>query len=294
MERAEIFELVRVRIYTVVEANRADGQLVTQTSANRIAHVVQPNVLGAWQQIASVSKHGALQFAENWECVFNIEDGEKFSANRMTVIIVRAKIAFAEAAYCCCSAVEKPFVDRKGGCLVGAAAGKRMNNAATRTKGDRRLVDPSLETTLDRLICNHTGRERFWSKRKIVADAHRAANEFDVATKRGCRHIDGVADKKATGVDIRALTEIECVRESDGVYLIVTVSQEEFRPDFRIRDFHMTNGEDERGLVIFRNFAAQFESSAQLKFCVAIVIESEGVHFRRKNKICVKEERILI
>src|SRR5262245_3602814 len=56
----------------------------------------------------------------------------------------------------------------------------------------------------------------------------------------------------------------------------------------------MTNSKDERGFVIFRNFAAQLESSAQLKFCVAIVIESEGVHFRCKNKICVKEERVLI
>ena len=49
VERAEIFELVRIRIHTVVEANRANRQLVTQTRANRVAHVVQPNVLGAGQ-----------------------------------------------------------------------------------------------------------------------------------------------------------------------------------------------------------------------------------------------------
>src|SRR5437016_2668083 len=79
VERAEIFELVRVRIHTVVEANRADRQLVTKTTTNGVAHVVQPNVLGGRQQIASVSKHGALQFAENWECVFNIENGKKLS-----------------------------------------------------------------------------------------------------------------------------------------------------------------------------------------------------------------------
>src|SRR6266516_112586 len=89
VERAEIFELVRVGIHSVVEANRTDRQLVTQTSTNRVAHIVQPNVLGGRQQIASVSKHRALQFAENWECVFNIEDRKKFSTDRMTVIIVR-------------------------------------------------------------------------------------------------------------------------------------------------------------------------------------------------------------
>src|SRR5207244_11867822 len=95
VERAKIFELVRVRIYTVVEANRTDRQLVTQTSTNCIAHVVQPDVLRCRQQIASVSKDGALQFAENWECIFNVEDGRKFSADRMTMIIVRVEIAVA-------------------------------------------------------------------------------------------------------------------------------------------------------------------------------------------------------
>src|ERR1051326_2722876 len=73
MERAEIFELVGIRIDAVVEANRTDRQLVTQTRTNRVAQIVQPNVLGGGQQIASVGKHGALQFAENWERVFNID-----------------------------------------------------------------------------------------------------------------------------------------------------------------------------------------------------------------------------
>src|SRR6478672_12906072 len=92
VERAEIFELARVRIHTVVEANWSDRQLVTQTTTNRVPHIAQSNVLGSRQQIASVSKHCALQFAENRECVFNIEDGKKFSTDRMTVIIVRAEL----------------------------------------------------------------------------------------------------------------------------------------------------------------------------------------------------------
>src|SRR6476620_3742280 len=111
VERTKIFELVRVRIHTVVETNRADRQFVTHTSTNRVAHITQPNVLGGRQQIASVGKHGALQFAENRECVFHVEDRKKFSANRMTVIIVRAEFALAETADRCGSAIEKPFVD---------------------------------------------------------------------------------------------------------------------------------------------------------------------------------------
>src|SRR4030095_2652824 len=136
VERAEIFELVRVRIHTIVEANWADRQLVTQTPTNRVAHVVQPNVLGGRQQIASVSKYGALQFAENWECIFNVEDGKKFSTDRMTMIIMRAEIALGEAAHGRGAAIEKPFVDGNRSCLVGAAVGERINNAGTRTERD--------------------------------------------------------------------------------------------------------------------------------------------------------------
>src|SRR5438034_10962450 len=121
MERAKVFELVRVRIHTVIEANRTDRQLVTQTSTNCIAHVVQPDVLRRRQQIASVSKYGALQFAENWEHVFNIEDGKKFSADRMTMIIMRAEIALGEAAHGRGTAVKKTFVDGNFSRFVGAA-----------------------------------------------------------------------------------------------------------------------------------------------------------------------------
>src|SRR4030095_2011393 len=136
MERAEIFELVGIRIHAVVEANRTDRQLVTQTGADRVAHVVQPNVFGRWQQIASVSKHGALQFAENWKCIFNIENGKKFAADWMTMIIMRAEIALAEAAHGRRTAIEKTFVDRNRSRFVRAVVGKRMDNATTRTERD--------------------------------------------------------------------------------------------------------------------------------------------------------------
>src|SRR4029077_5076852 len=136
MEGAEIFELVRVRIDAVIETNRTDWQLVTQTSTNRVAHVVQPDVLRRRQQIASVSKYGALQFAENWECIFNVEDGKKFSADRMTMIVMRAEVALGEAAHGRGAYIEKPFVDGNRSCLVGPAVGERINNAGTRTERD--------------------------------------------------------------------------------------------------------------------------------------------------------------
>src|SRR5262245_66343943 len=98
----------------------------------------------------------------------------------MTMIIVRAQIALAEAAHGCCTAVEKTFVDRNFSGFAGAAGCQRMDDAGTRTKRDRRLLDPSLETNLDGLICNKARCKWLWSKRKIVADANRAKDAIDV------------------------------------------------------------------------------------------------------------------
>src|SRR4029078_660781 len=294
VERAEIFELARVRIDTVIEANRPHRQLVTQTATDCVAHIAQPNILGSRQQIASVSKHSTLQFAVNWECVFNIEHGKEFSPDWMPVIIMRAEIALTEPARGCGSAVEQTFINRNFGRFAGTTGCKRMNNAGTRPKRDRRLTKPILKTTVDWLIVDHAGREWLWTKRIIVTDAHRASDKFDVATDAARRHVDGVADKKASWINVRVLTKIERVRKSKGIHLIVALSQEEARADLRLSDLHVTNREDQGRLVIFCNFAAQLQSPAQLKLCVAIVIKSEGVHFRIENKVCVKEERILI
>src|SRR5262249_50765097 len=188
MERAEIFELVRVRIHAIVQTNRTDRKFVAQTSSNRVAHIVQANVFGRGQKISRVGENRSLQLAENRKCVFNIEHRKKFAADWMAVIIVRTEVALAETAHRCCSAIKKTFIDRNFGRFVRTAARKRMDDAGTRIKRDRRLVDPSLETTLHGLIFNHARCEWLWSERKIIADAHRAADEFDVAAKRARRH----------------------------------------------------------------------------------------------------------
>src|SRR5262249_20611346 len=116
--------------------NRADGQLVTQTGTDPIAHIAQPNVLGGGQQVAGVSEYGALQFAKNRKCVFNIEDCEKFAADWMAMIIMRAEIALSEAAHGRGTTIKKTFVDGNGSCFIGAAVSKRMDNATTRSERD--------------------------------------------------------------------------------------------------------------------------------------------------------------
>ena len=184
MERAEIFIGVRIGIDAVIEANRADRQFVAQARAYGIAHIVKANILRAWQKVPGISEYGALQFSENRESVFDIKDGKEFSTHRMTVIIVGTKITFGETAHCCRAAIEKTFVNGNGSRLLGAAGCERMNNAGTRTKCDRGLAKPALQRCAGRLIFNYTRRERFGSKWKIVTDAHRASDIFDIASER--------------------------------------------------------------------------------------------------------------
>src|SRR5207247_10461011 len=91
-----------------------------------------------------------------------------------------------------------------------------------------------------------------------------------------------------------AFAQIERVGESDSVYLILLWPKKETRPDLRVGDLHMTGRKCQGGLVIFRNLAAEFESSAQFEFCVPIVIKRQRECSRCENKICVKKERILV
>src|SRR5262249_51691721 len=127
MKRAEVFELVRVGIDSIIETNRADWQFVPQTSANRVAHIVQANVCGCRQNIAAGREDGALIFAEYGEGVLDIENREEFTADWMAVIVVRAKVAFAKTAYRCSATIEESFIDREFDRFIGAAGCKRMN-----------------------------------------------------------------------------------------------------------------------------------------------------------------------
>ena len=100
----------------------------------------------------------------------------------MAVIIVRAKIAFAETAHGRGSAVEKTFIDRNSGRFLRAACRERMKDANPRAKGDGGLPEPALKRGAGGLIFYYTGRERLGSKWKIVADTHRSSHIFDIAS----------------------------------------------------------------------------------------------------------------
>src|SRR5450759_3179012 len=145
MKRTEIFELVRIGIDAVIEANWADRKLVPQPRAYGVTHIVEANILRARKEITRIGEYRALQFSENRESIFGIKDSIEFSTDRMTVIIVRAKIAFAETAHGCRAANEKTFVDRNSSRFAGTAGRERMNNAYTSAERDRGLPEPALK-----------------------------------------------------------------------------------------------------------------------------------------------------
>src|SRR5436305_1154055 len=66
---------------------------------------------GRRKQVTGIDKNGALQFTVNWKGIFHIENGIKFSPKRVTSVIMRAEIAFAEAAHGGAATIKETFVD---------------------------------------------------------------------------------------------------------------------------------------------------------------------------------------
>src|SRR5438552_3923009 len=56
----------------------------------------------------------------------------------------------------------------------------------------------------------------------------------------------------------------------------------------------MARRKSQRGLVVFRNLAAELESSAQFKFRVPIIIKRQSECSCCEDKIRIKEERVLV
>ena len=137
MECALVFAGAPVGIVSVIEADGADGQFVTKTDAHRVTHVVEAScevlkrIGRVWEQIAGINENRAEQFAINREGLLDVEDGVEFTADRIP-IIVRAELAFAEAAHSRAAAVEESFVNRDFGRRRVAIKG--MNDSRPRAQ----------------------------------------------------------------------------------------------------------------------------------------------------------------
>src|SRR5205085_12293852 len=103
MEGAGIVAWTTVWVVTVVKPDGTNREFITQSQSNRVTHVVKAcrgarkRILRTGQEIAGVKKCRALQFPIDWESIFHIKDGEKFAANRIS-IVVWSKVSLAEAA----------------------------------------------------------------------------------------------------------------------------------------------------------------------------------------------------
>src|SRR5438093_13327661 len=100
----------------------------------------------------------------------------------MTLWVMWTEIAITKASHRVASPNEKTLIDGNCGRFCRTAHCKRMNNAGARPECDRRLLEPALQRSA-RFILHHAGRKRFRSKRKVIAEANRSADIFDVASK---------------------------------------------------------------------------------------------------------------
>src|SRR5881392_2652294 len=135
-----------------------------------------------------------------------------------------------------------------------------MNNAAASTERDRGLLEPTLQGSA-RLVLHHPRREHLRPEGKIVTRSNRAADKFDVASERLRGQIQGIGDDKSTRHHVWAFPHIKRVRKADSVQQIILRTQE-YRLDALTGYLHMPKGQDQAGLIVFRNFTSEFESSA--------------------------------
>ena len=169
-----------------------------------------------------------------------------------------------------------------------------MNNAGSRAECQRGLLEPVLQWSAS-LIFRHAWRGHLRRKWQVVRCTHRAPDKFNVASESVRCQIHRVFDQKPARVHIRALPRIQSVGKSDCVDLIIRRRpKENARLNLGVGDFHMTHGDGQACLVIFRDFTIQLESSTQFEFRVAIVSESERGKPGSEEKIRIEEERIFI
>src|SRR5690242_11184617 len=91
------------------------------------------------KQVTSIDKDRALQFTINWKGIFNVEDGVKFSTERVTAVIMRPEITFVEAAHGGAPAIKKTFVDWNGVDVAGAFV-ERSNQSGAGTEFQKRFA----------------------------------------------------------------------------------------------------------------------------------------------------------
>src|SRR5437588_1487808 len=137
MKRAKVFPWRAIRIPSVIEPSRTDRQFVAQAPAERVTDVVDAGLLGSRKQVARIKEQCALELAVNRKRVFNIEDGVEFATDRISLRIVRSKIAFAETADAGGAAVKKALVNRERSRLVRTGMIQRMHNADPRAESER-------------------------------------------------------------------------------------------------------------------------------------------------------------
>src|ERR1700719_251128 len=113
MKRAVAFVGLRIGIHSVIQTNGTDRQLITQPTAQSIAHVSEAWIFRARQQIPRIEKYCALELSVNRKSVFGIEHGEELASERMATVVVRTEIMLGKATDGAAPAIEKSFIDRQ-------------------------------------------------------------------------------------------------------------------------------------------------------------------------------------
>src|SRR5947209_8765523 len=256
MEGTDIFTGAPIGIISVVEPDRTNRQLVAEPDADRVTHIVETSghalerVGRIREQIARIDEDRAEKLAVNWKCVLDIEDGEKFAANRIAVI-VRTEIAFAETAHSRAAAIEEAFIDRdlRG---RGAAALQAVDDAGASPESQH---------------CALIGESglRLVPEWNVITDPPCAADKVDVTAERAGREVDRAIEDESAARIYLVVPQIEGLDQADRADEVGSVAEQD-GIDVGARHINVSGREDHAHLVMFRNFPGQIESQPALEF----------------------------
>src|SRR5206468_11455141 len=258
----------------------------------RVAHVVNAGLFGSGKQVAGVKKECALKLAVNRKRVFDVEDGIKFAADRISFRIMRAEVALTETAHSGSATVEESLIDWKGRWLVRAGMVERMHDPDSCAESERRLLKPALQRG-QRLIFNNSRGQRFRTERQKIRDPAGAADELNVAAEGGGSDIERGIDQQATRRDQRTFAQVERLKEPERICEIRRFAEKP-AGNGGLRDLDVTDGEHQTCLVLFGDLPAEFDAIADFEFRIAVVIKGKRGRLVSKIEVGSKRERTFL
>ena len=259
MERPALLVGARAGIHAVVEAQRADGELVAQAGAHSVAHVAEAGVVGV-HEIAGVDEDRALQCLPDGEDELGVEDRGELAAERVAERVLGPQLALGKAAHAAAAAIEEAHVDRE---LIDDG------RDPARARADREQVA--------------------FSQREIVGEAEGGAGEGGLPIEHA--KVERRAEHKPARRAHGAVAEVERLGQADAREQVAWRAEKQ-RVDGAFGDLHILHFGEGGDVQVRQDFAPEIDAQTRGGLRVALLLARDRVDARAQREARLEEPRI--